>query len=226
MLAFKLRRQEEALRSSNEQVEQLRSEIEKFEKSKAETEVLETITRDESATLRKRLDDLEQRHVQQLEKISVERDSLRQSVAALQSTIQAERNASSTRITSSPRSQAQNDKSNPTEEEKFEAKMCAAHLHQIGKAVGQWAMTHDNRAPVDFISLKEFLSPMILLCPSARQAVYPYWDKFDPSLMYYRILSPGMEWKNGPSRIFVQCRLHETAILNHGGPGIPSKYVR
>ena len=117
--------------------------------------------------------------------------------------------------------------------EQIEAYLCYNHLYQVSIAAGLWAQTHDGYAPTNFVSLREHLAPMILICPSAKpKSVANRWEKFDPSTITYRMplraRDPGIRWSpplGGPGTTFVSCPIHEIVVLNKTAALVmPSKY--
>ena len=103
------------------------------------------------------------------------------------------------------------------------------HLAQIGLAAQQWAENHGDRAPTSLLELKPYLAPMILVCPSAApRSLAMGWNSFNPADITYRVIGPGIEWLQGPSRTFATCPIHGTFLINrdHQGEGMPSKYYR
>src|SRR3989442_9182539 len=96
-LALILRQQQQALHTSNEELTLLRSAIAISEQSRMQAERTGTAAADEATASLKRIRELEEQ-LHQLEKVVAERNSLRKSVAALQTTLASETNANVTKV--------------------------------------------------------------------------------------------------------------------------------
>jgi hypothetical protein len=238
VLLWRLRNQEVALADTTEQLASVREQLEQAQQSLAQIESNRRSGIDETMELRPKIQSLEQQK-QQHERLVHEKEWLRQKLTALQQKLATAETFSS--LTSlnvaqppqvSPNYARPTDNPNPTAKDKLEATICASHLRQIALAASWWARTHENRAPVDLLSLREFLAPMILVCASATPgSVTLGWDKFDPKTISYEVRNPGMVWEGGPSRVFVWCFLHETAGWSTTAPAsatasIPSRFVQ
>lgn len=121
-------------------------------------------------------------------------------------------------------------------QDKFEAHLCYAHLQQINLAATSWAEANNGLAATNFFQLQELLSPMILVCPSARpKSLARRWQDLDPSTITYRLTWRGFQHRDGVSQwgpqaahwVFAQCPIHEIPAFNQRGMlGMPSKYSR
>ena len=134
----------------------------------------------------------------------------------------------------SQRASAPEREGNTLTREQIEAYLCYGHLYQISIAAGLWAQTHDGYAPTNLVLLREYLAPMILICPSAKpKSVASRWEKFDPSTITYRMplraRDPGIRWSpplGGPGHGFASCPIHKIDAFNQTGiVGMPSKYI-
>ena len=186
---------------------------------------------DDAVVLRKKVQGLDEQKTNQ-DQLLRDKALLQQQLADLQKKItDAERPVpeAATNVVKARSKLAPRDNPNLSDDEKLQALICAGHMHQIGLAASMWASTHDDHALMDFVSLREFLAPMVLICPSAKpqQPITELdWDHFDARNISYKIL-PGMVLENSHPRRFAYCPIHGTSAFN-GPPWVvyPTKYVR
>jgi RNA polymerase sigma factor (sigma-70 family) len=98
-----------------------------------------------------------------------------------------------------------------------EATACLNNLKQIGLAVRIWSADHGDKAPTDFISMKnELNNPVILHCPADKKSsAASSWNSFAAGNCSYRILSPS-ESMDHPDMVFAQCSVHGNLVLLDG----------
>jgi hypothetical protein len=121
----------------------------------------------------------------------------------------------------------------PTEKERLEAYLCANQLMQIGLEGDLWADLHQNQTPASFLELKEYLAPMMLVCPSLAipDCTTYTWITFNPACISYKLPSTGfnevINWRPGSGFTFARCPFHGTQVLNsQRGAVMPEKYSR
>ena len=217
------------LSNTEQEIEQLRNKLEDENARKSTADADGLARNAELMALREQLKQLQSEKAQ-WDQVALENQQLRQQVALLQKPAAAPKpvqdavaDQAETRKHAAP-----SDNSNPSDRDKFEAFMCANHLFQIGLAVNRWADAHDGHAPLDFLALKQDLAPMILICPSVTSnSVALGWGHFDPAMITYRILRPGMKW-TGSTFVFADCPIHRTTVMDrpNSGEGPPGQYVR
>jgi len=218
------RREEEPAESP--ELANLRNELQAEQTRRLENELARSNAVGDATELRQKLSG-------QAEQTAREREAYRQQVVALEqqlaiAPVPAAGGAASS-VRSSPGAEE-----GLQEKERIEAFLCATHLQQIGLAAGQWADVHDDAAPPDFLSLKDYLAPMIFVCPSATPKTFSLsWKDFDPATISYRYRLGGFpnewRWRKGSTRIFAYCPIHGTLVYTsdsrHIG-SIPGRYVR
>jgi len=209
----------------------LRNELQGEQARRAENEFARSNAVDDATELRRKVSQLESERAQG-EQTAREREAYRQRLAALEQQL-------ATAPVSLPSAAASPVRSSPVaedgtpEKERIEAFLCASHLQQIGLAAGQCADDHNDSAPPDFLSLKDYLAPMIFVCTSATPKTLSLsWKDFDPSTISYRYRLGGWpnewRWRKGATRTFADCPIHGTFVYTsdsrHSG-AIPSKYM-
>jgi hypothetical protein len=253
VLRFKQGRGKEGREEAASELANLREGLQAEQARRTEAELDRSNAVWEATQLRGKLQELEVERGQ-WEQATRERDAYRKQVAALEQQLSTARSvvpgttavpANSTARTAPsvdtsqaalpnvPHQAAPRDDAPADEKERFEAILCANHLLQIGLAGEQWSALHDDAAPPDLLSLKDYLAPLILVCPSARPRSLPMtWKDFDPAMISYQCRLGNWpnewRWSHGSTRKFAQCPIHGTSVLTGSppSPAIPSRYVR
>jgi len=207
------RRQEEPAESP--ELANLRNELQAEQTRRREYELARSNAVGDATELRRKLSLLESEKGQ-AEQTAREREAYRQQVVALEQQL-AIAPVSSAGGAASPVRSNPGAEEGLQEKERIEAFLCATHLQQIGLAAGQWADVHDDAAPPDFLSLKDYLAPMIFVCPSATPKTLSLsWKDFDPATISYRYRLGGFpnewRWRKGSTRIFADCPIHGTLV--------------
>ena len=183
----------------------------------------------EKARLTQELQNL-RRQLSALEQLSAEHQRLQAEVAWLRTNQIARANGEKSEIRSAPSPSttrpAPSSGAPPAEglsREKLEAWMCLNHLHQIQFAAEQFALRHHGLAPTSFFDLKEWIAPMLLVCPGASpKSGAESWPKFDPATVTYRMKRiPEMWFPRFPdtrshpvTHSFVVCPIHRAEAFN------------
>jgi hypothetical protein len=175
-----------------------------------------------------------QQRLRLLESLTADNERLKQELTAAKQNLAENAPSVATDKTATPRSPVfvrpgvtLTDEPGLTVEEKIEALRCANQLQQISLATDLWAANRGGVAPSDLTELKEYLAPMILVCPSARpKSVSWHWHDFDPHAITYGIRAPGILWK-GPHTTYVFCPIHQLNTLNWPmETGVNTRYLR
>ena len=122
----------------------------------------------------------------------------------------------------------------PYTEAQLKIYRCSNQMFQINLATERWAADHNGLIPEDLADLRDYLAPMILVCPEAQPAsLAASWNAFDTKNITYQIYAgaKGARWDfslpgfgSSPQTIhYLRCPIHKSATLNRVMPsGIPS----
>jgi hypothetical protein len=201
-----LRRENETLRVTTQNLEQLRQENARYQQLSAEAQQLEQLRKDNAELQRLRAETAQLREqLQELAHLRAENQRLLAQRQAAQAA-----------------AAAQLGEEDPIGMAKEKAKrvQCVSHMKQIVLAARIWSNKQPDRGlkeavPVDFLTMQnELNSPKILTCPGeTNRPVSRAWSEFSGSS--YVILSPGVD-ESRPEIVYLHCPLHNNVGLVDG----------
>ena len=197
-----LKRDNETLLPSAQNLEQLRLENAEYQKLLAAREELERLRKDfaELQQLRGEIGQLRAQQ-QEVEKLRAEN---RQLLAVGGAPKQPKTDDDFFARTEDPSAKSQ-------------SIQCINNLKQIGLAVRLWAKDNSDVFPPDFLSMSSYHNaPMILVCP-ADKARKPAsnWQEFGPANVSYEFLNPNGSETN-PYVVLTRCPVHGHVGLSDG----------
>jgi hypothetical protein len=197
-----LKRDNETLRASAQNLEQLRLENAEYQKLLAAREELDRLRKDYAELQQLRADISKLRAQQQeVEKLGAEN---RQLLAAGGAPKQPKTDDDFFARTEDPSAKSQ-------------SIQCINNLKQIGLAARLWANDNSDVFPPDFLSMASYHNaPMILVCP-ADKARKPAgnWQEFGPANVSYEFLNPNGSETN-PYVVLTRCPVHGHVGLSDG----------
>ena len=124
----------------------------------------------------------------------------------------------------------------PYTEAQLKIYRCSNQMFQINLATDRWAADHNGLIPENLADLRDYLAPMILVCPEAQPAsLAASWNAFDTKNITYQIFAgaKGARWDSSlpglvsPQTIhYLSCPIHKSATLNRVMPsGIPNSQM-
>ena len=199
-----LRRENEALRASNQMPERARQDNQEEQPlASADTE-FQRLRRDnlELQKLRAEIVELRQR-LQEMTSLQAENQRLL-----------VEKRLAESRTTPGPQGEA-----DPfaVAQDKAQRIACINSLKQIGLAARLWAQDNNEIFPLDFLSMSnELSSPKVLICAGdTNRPAALNWSEFGPGNVSYELLSPGASTRE-PNVVLVRCLIHNNAGLADG----------
>ncbi len=203
-LLSELRRENEGLRASGQNLEQLRQDNSEYQRMTAENQQLERLRNDNLEVQQLRIEAAQLRsQLQELSSLQTENQRLLSGRKAAESR---------TPLNSEP-------EDDPFEAARKEAQRaaCVNNLKQIGLAARMWSNDHGDFLPSDFLTMSnELNSPRVLTCRGdTNRAAAVNWSAFGPGNVSYELLSPGIS-ETKVSAVYVRCPIHNNVLLADG----------
>jgi hypothetical protein len=85
---------------------------------------------------------------------------------------------------------------------------CRNNMVAFGYGAHSLAANGDGKYPTNFLYLRDYFGPSILICPGDSTRVpATSWEKLNDAQCSYEIVSPGMSvWET--NRVFFRCKVH------------------
>jgi hypothetical protein len=198
-----LKRENESLRASVQNLPQLQNENAEFKRLQTQTGELERLRNDnlELQKLRSEAGRLQAQSAE-VERLRVENHKL-----------QAANSAGAGTLPGKPAGDFF-----AREQARAERIKCVNNLKQIGLAARIWALDHNDIFPSDFISITNELANTldILKCPTDKNRTISTWAEVAAGNVSYQMLTPGIREDENPQTVAVVCPIHHNILLLDG----------
>jgi RNA polymerase sigma factor (sigma-70 family) len=104
----------------------------------------------------------------------------------------------------------------PEEEREIKKLWCLDNVKQIGAAAYQWATTHNDVFPPDFLALRDQMSARYMTCPSdAGRTAVTDWSQLKATNISYALVSPSLKDPR-PNVVVAKCPIHGHVAVSDG----------